>query len=101
MSELNPNLREHLGALQVKAAVKGVNLWDVLHAAGLLFTEDMRRNHRAHALHLAIEALKSRSMPQLLGDAYVENRATAKDARRSIIEFLEGRYELEKQGGAP
>lgn len=99
MTEVNPDLRAHLEALRAKAAFKGTNLWDVLHAAGLLFTEDVRRAHRAHAVRQAAEALEARSMPQLVGGAYVEGRTTAKDMRRGITEFLHDRVEYERRGG--
>jgi hypothetical protein len=72
----------------------------VLNAAGLLFTEDLRRNHRAHALRSAVEELERRSMPQLLGEAYAGGRTTAKDMRRGITAFLEARVEQAKDGQA-
>lgn len=99
MSELTPDLRAHLETLRAKASFKGANLWDVLNAAGLLFTEDIRRNHRAHAVQAAMETLDRRSLPQLVGSAYKESQTTPKDVRNGVMRFLEGRVELEKRGG--
>jgi hypothetical protein len=100
MSEINPALRDHLNMLAAKAAKGGADVWDVLNAAGLIFTEDLRRQHRAHALRTTLELLEARSVPQLIGPAYAEGRSTAKDMRRGITEFLTERVELAKVGQA-
>lgn len=100
MSEVNPSLRDHLEALAARASLKGGNLWDVLNAAGLLFTEDRRRRERWHALSTAAEALESLSVPQLLGAPYAAGSTTALDMRRGCQEFLEARAEHAKEGKA-
>lgn len=99
-SEVNQDLRAHVDMLATKSRHQGVPLAEVLNAAGLLFTEDLRRMHRAHALRQTVEALETRSMPQLIGSAYVEGRTTAKDMRRGITEFLEERVEMARDGKA-
>ena len=98
MSELTPLLRDHLDLLREKALKLGVNVWDVFNEAGLLFTEDRRRAHRAHALRVAIEVLETRSVPQLVGEAYHEARTTPRDMQRGIVKFLEAQYERELEG---
>lgn len=98
--EITPHLRDHLEALAAKAARGGVPLWDALNAAGLLFTEDVRRMHRAHALRTALEVLEARTLPQLVGSAYSEARTTPKDVRRGVTLFLEERVELARRGQA-
>lgn len=100
MSEVTPALRSHLDALAAKASLKGGNLWNVLNAAGLLYTEDRRRYERTHALRSAREELEKRSVPQLVGSAYAEGRTTAKDMRRGITEFLAEREDLARKGQA-
>lgn len=100
MSEVTPGLRDHLDMLAAKAERGGANLWDVLNAAQVLYTEDRRRWDRTHTLMKLREELEGRSMLQLLGEAYRRGNATPKDMLRSIKELIDERIELAREGKA-
>lgn len=97
---ISPALRAHLDALAARAAMKGTNVWDVLNAAGLLFTEDRRRMERAHALSQATDWLEHLSVPVLIGAGYRDGSFTAQDMRRGIAALLHDRAEQAKEGKA-
>jgi hypothetical protein len=97
---VSPALRAHLDALAARASTKGANVWYVLNAAGLLFTEDRRRMERAHTLRQTVEWLEGVSVPVLIGAGYREGSFTALDMRRGITELLKERAALAKEGKA-
>lgn len=97
---IKPELRAHMDKLVAQARETGRNQWDVLNTAGLLYTEQRRRDERAEALRSAMEYLDSLTVPQLLGAAYMKASFTAGDMRRALMDKLYERSCEAKEGRA-
>lgn len=85
---LKHSLRLHLNRLRQKAETHGVDLWDALNQAGLLFTIPRQQITDGAAIRRALMTLDALPIPMLLGPRYRMGNYSALDMRKAISDRL-------------